>query len=62
MPDSIIVDDSMILKPQYIDKNNIVKGPNIKPFPVKKPLGPIHSEVLLKLDDNISTDHISDII
>ncbi len=58
LPSSLIIDDSMILKPQYISKNNIVKGPNIKPFPVKKPLDAICSEVLLKLEDNISTDHI----
>ncbi|MBR5290374.1 MAG: hypothetical protein IKU28_05210, partial [Erysipelotrichaceae bacterium] len=41
-----------------IDKADIIKGPNIKPFPVKKPLAPIQSEVMLKLEDNISTDHI----
>lgn len=58
MPQSMIVDDSMILKPEYIDKSDIIKGPNIKPFPVKKPLAPIQSEVMLKLEDNISTDHI----
>lgn len=58
MPASLIIDDSMILKPEYISKDEIIKGPNIKPFPVKKPLAPICSEVLLKLEDNISTDHI----
>lgn len=58
MPASLIIDDSMILKSEYISKDEIIKGPNIKPFPVKKPLAPICSEVLLKLEDNISTDHI----
>ncbi|MBP3398723.1 MAG: threonyl-tRNA synthetase, partial [Erysipelotrichaceae bacterium] len=58
MPESIVVDDSMILKPEFISKKQIIKGPNIKPFPVKRPLSDIHDEVLLKLEDNISTDHI----
>ncbi|MBQ7888153.1 MAG: aconitate hydratase [Erysipelotrichaceae bacterium] len=58
MPESIVVDDSMILKPEFISKQQIIKGPNIKPFPVKRPLSDIHDEVLLKLEDNISTDHI----
>lgn len=58
MPQSIVIDDSMILKPEFISKQQIVKGPNIKPFPVKRPLSDIHDEVLLKLEDNISTDHI----
>ncbi len=58
LPASLIIDDSMILKPEFISKAEIFKGPNIKPFPVKKPLNQINSEVLLKLDDNISTDHI----
>ena len=58
LPASLIIDDSMILKPEFISKTEIIKGPNIKPFPVKKPLNQINSEVLLKLDDNISTDHI----
>ena len=58
MPESIVVDDSMILKPEFISKQQIIKGPNIKPFPVKHPLSDIHDEVLLKLEDNISTDHI----
>ena len=58
MPSSLIIDDSMILKPEFISKKDIIKGPNIKPFPVKKPLNDINCEVLLKLEDNISTDHI----
>ncbi len=37
----------------------IVRGPNIKPFPQFPPLEEeIEGEILLKLGDNISTDHI----
>ncbi len=37
----------------------IVRGPNIKPFPLNKPLADmIEGEALIKLEDNITTDHI----
>jgi aconitate hydratase len=59
-PQEYIVNNEMIIPPL---KNalgiKIIRGPNIKPFPV---LGPLLSEldgnVLLKLADNITTDHI----
>ena len=58
----IEIDDSMILEPQIpkkATKIDIIRGPNIKPVPVKKPLpGKIKGEVLLKVEDNITTDHI----
>lgn len=38
---------------------NVVKGPNIKPFPVGRPLTKnLNVEVALKVGDNITTDHI----
>ena len=40
-------------------KAEIVRGPNIKPLPEFPPLEEnFHSEVLIKLGDNVSTDHI----
>ena len=37
----------------------IVRGPNIKPFPINKELGEeINGKVLIKVEDNITTDHI----
>ena len=41
------------------DSVEIIKGPNIKPFPQFEPLGDaIEGEVLLKVGDNVSTDAI----
>ena len=41
------------------DKVEILRGPNIKPFPTTEPLtADIHAKVLLKVGDNITTDHI----
>ena len=58
MPDRFRLDDSMILPPGHPD-TPIVRGPNIKPFP----MAPVLFEqaflsVMLKLGDNITTDDI----
>ncbi|NQU44603.1 aconitate hydratase [bacterium] len=60
MPENLIVDDSMILPPaEDPAKVEVVRGPNIQPVPVKKKLAPsLKGEVLLKVEDNITTDHI----
>ena len=60
MPEEFIIDDSMILTPAKTNKEVQVKrGPNIKPFPVNKPLDEkLSGKVLLKVEDNITTDHI----
>jgi aconitate hydratase len=60
LPENLIVDDSMILTPPAKgDKVEIVRGPNIQPLPLRKPLSPaLKGEVLLKVADNITTDHI----
>jgi len=59
LPDKFIIDDSMILPPSSHEKVEVVRGPNIKPLPEFKPLAEIlEGEVLLKLGDNITTDHI----
>ena len=60
MPKEFLIDDSMIIKPAENGKDvEVVRGPNIKPFPVNKPLGDnLEGKVLIKVGDNITTDHI----
>ena len=57
---SFIVDDSNIIKPSVkSDKVVVEKGPNIKPLPLRGELDDaITSVVLIKVGDNITTDHI----
>ena len=60
MPKKFIIDDSMILPPAPTNAEvEVVRGPNIKPFPVNKALGKeVEGKVLIKVEDNITTDHI----
>lgn len=60
MPKEFLIDDSMIIKPEENGRDvEVVRGPNIQPFPVNRELGDILSgKVLIKLEDNITTDHI----
>lgn len=54
----IVIDDSMIIRPPEGD-TEIVRGPNIKPLPeLKEVPDRMEKEVLLKVEDNITTDHI----
>jgi aconitate hydratase len=61
-PERFLVDDSSILFPlEKEERENIevVKGPNIKPFPELDELpNMLEAEVLLKVGDNVSTDTI----
>lgn len=59
-PEEFLIDDSMILAPSSNPETvEIFRGPNIKPLPVKEPLtGNLSGKILLKLEDNITTDHI----
>ncbi|HIE5313829.1 TPA: aconitate hydratase [Clostridioides difficile] len=51
-----LIDDSMIIKPADVE---VVRGPNIKPFPLNTELSQsIGGKVILKTEDNITTDHI----
>jgi aconitate hydratase len=57
-PRSFVIDDSLILKPTF--KDMVKRGPNIKklpPFPEKIP-DMIAADVVIKVADDISTDHI----
>ena len=62
MPEIFRVNDSGIIPPvdeKDADSVEILKGPNIKPFPKTKPLeDAISAELVLKVGDNITTDHI----
>lgn len=53
-------DQGMILPPSPDpDSVEVVRGPNIKPLPVRGPLETsIEGTILLKVGDNITTDHI----
>ncbi|MCL5673817.1 MAG: aconitate hydratase [Deltaproteobacteria bacterium] len=60
MPEKFYIDDSMILQPSTEPEKVVVyRGPNIKPLPVKEKLPESMSgKVLLKVGNNITTDHI----
>ncbi|MBU4361901.1 aconitate hydratase [bacterium] len=60
MPKTFLINDNMILTPvNNYEEVEIIRGPNIKPFPLGKPLSPeIQGKVLIKVGDNITTDHI----
>lgn len=60
MPKRFFIDDSMILTPSPDPETVVIeRGPNIKPLPTRGPLKDvIEGKVLLKLGDNITTDHI----
>jgi len=60
MPKTFLVNDNMILRPvNNYEEVEIVRGPNIKPFPLSKPLdSEVQGRVLIKVEDNITTDHI----
>ncbi|MDE1888997.1 MAG: aconitate hydratase [Planctomycetota bacterium] len=55
-----VIDDSMIIPPSEKPEDvTILRGPNIKPLPKKEPMSDVlKGEVLLKVGDNITTDHI----
>jgi aconitate hydratase len=60
LPKEFLVDDRMILPPaQNPHEVEIIRGPNIMPFPKNGPLKSfLTGQVLIKLSDNITTDHI----
>ena len=59
-PDNYALNDNMLLKPAPAGKQvEVVRGPNIKPLPDFRPMPEsVEGEVLLKVGDNITTDHI----
>ena len=59
MPDAFLINDNLIAPPDVNGETQVVRGPNIRPFPLGKALDQsVSGEVLLKMEDNITTDHI----
>ena len=62
VPEIFPVEDNMIispLPPDRAEKIEVIRGPNIKPLPLKEPLpDKLTGRVLIKLADNITTDDI----
>lgn len=62
MPEAFLINDNMIAEPvpEYLSETvDVVRGPNIKPFPVTEPLkDSISAKAVLKVGNNITTDHI----
>lgn len=60
LPDEFLINDNLVVKPAEEGKSvNVVRGPNIKPFPKNKPLeDTVTGKTLIKVGDGITTDHI----
>ncbi len=60
LPKSFIIDDTLIIKPSSeFSSIQVRRGPNIKPLPVfESCVNEYSGPVLIKVGDNISTDHI----
>ena len=62
IPDKFRIDDSAILPPvcaEEAENAQILRGPNIKEFPKSKAFSDtLSAELVLKVGDNITTDHI----
>lgn len=60
MPERFLINDNLIINPAKVGESiEIIRGPNIKPFPQSKPLGEsIMGKALIKVGDDITTDHI----
>lgn len=62
MPEKFLIFDNLIVPPaseEEAESIEILRGPNIKPFPVTTALPEsILAKTVLKVEDNITTDHI----
>ena len=62
LPDSYKINDSAVLaplEPSEAAEAEVLRGPNIKPFPQSKAFSDsLEAELVLKVGDNITTDHI----
>jgi len=59
VPTQFMINDNLIMAPSSNGETQVVRGPNIKPFPLGKALQEtVSGDVLLKMEDNITTDHI----
>lgn len=62
LPEHFAIDDSSVLQPlppEQAADAQVIRGPNIKPFPKGRPVeDEIGAQLVLKVGDNITTDHI----
>jgi len=60
IPEKFVWDDDGVIAPAKDPKKvEVLRGPNIKPLPINQPLAEtLEGQVLLKVVDNITTDHI----
>ena len=62
MPTAFTIDDSAVLaplNPEEAKDAQVLRGPNIKEFPKSKAFeDTLHAQLVLKVGDNITTDHI----
>ncbi len=60
MPKEFVINDNLVVAPAPEGNDvEVVRGPNIKPFPVNKALTEkVSGKALIKVGDNITTDHI----
>lgn len=62
LPEAFEINDNMVAEPapvEEMDSVEVLRGPNIKPFPQTAPLlDTINAACSLKVGDNITTDHI----
>ncbi len=62
LPEKFVINDNMVVDPAPVEKMDsveVLRGPNIKPFPQTAPLlDTIEASCSLKVGDNITTDHI----
>ncbi len=60
MPEKFLANDNMVVAPaEDGSKVEVVRGPNIKPFPLNTKMPEnVTGKSLIKVEDNITTDHI----
>lgn len=60
MPKDFLINDNAVVSPAPEgERVEVIKGPNIKPFPLAKPLADtVEGKALIVVEDNITTDHI----
>jgi aconitate hydratase len=59
-PQKFMINDNMLIAPPEKGETiEVLRGPNIKPLPIAQPMPEVlKGELLLKVGDNITTDHI----
>lgn len=60
MPKDFLINDNAVIPPAPEgERVEVIKGPNIKPFPLAKSLADtVEGKALIVVEDNITTDHI----